>query len=30
MKIKDNETVDNVLNEVVNDICHIFETYGQH
>lgn len=29
-KIKDNETVDNVLNEVVNDICHIFETYGQH
>lgn len=29
-KIKDNETVDNVLNEVVDDICHIFETYGQH
>lgn len=29
-KIKDNETVDNVLNEVVNDVCHIFETYGQH
>ena len=29
-KIKDNGTVDNVLNEVVNDVCHIFETYGQH
>lgn len=27
-KIKDNETVDNVLNEVVDDICHIFQTYG--
>ena len=26
-KIEDNETVDNVLNEVVNDICHIFQTY---
>lgn len=27
-KIEDNETVDNVLDEVVKDICHIFETYG--
>ena len=29
-KIGKDEKVSDVLDEVVNDICHIFETYGQH
>lgn len=29
-KIGKEETVNNVLDEVVVDICHIFQTYGQH